>query len=182
MNINRRTVLLGLSAAGVGAGAAFGSGAFTSVTADRAVQVDVTSDDAGLITITGDYVTYTADGVAEFGITDADLANAQGLNPEATTTFEDVLTLSIEDAGNQPGGTQYTVMFKDSNNLTTDGLQFTVNTANSDGTVITDSNYPLEVQDVEEGQSVVLDIEIDSTGDASGDSLSGDLGIDVQKQ
>lgn len=182
MKMNRRTVLLGLSAAGVGAGAAFGSGAFTSVTADRAVQVNVTSDDAGLITITGEYVTYTADGVAEFGITDADLANAQGLNPEAATTFEDVLTLGIADTGNQAGGTQYTVIFNDTSSLTTDGLQFTVNTALSDGTVISGSSYPLEVQDIEETQSVVLDIEIDSIGDASGDTLSGQLGIDVQKQ
>jgi hypothetical protein len=57
-----------------------------------------------------------------------------------------------------------------------------VNSAASDGTVVNGSSYPLEVQDVSEGQSVELDVEIDSIGDADGDSLSGQLGIDVQIQ
>jgi hypothetical protein len=185
MELNRRTMLLGLSAAGVGAGAAFGSGAFTSVSADRSVNVNVTSDDSGLIQITGDYIINNDgnnnDGVAEFAITNSELDNAEGLNPEATTVFEQVMQVKIADSGNQSGA-QYTITFSDASSLATEGIDFTVNSPSSDGTVTNGSGYPLEVQDVGETELVVLDVEIDTTGDTAGDTLSGQLGIGVQIQ
>lgn len=50
MKLNRRSVLGAIGLVGVGTGAAFGSGAFTSTTAERAVEVNVFGglDDDGL--------------------------------------------------------------------------------------------------------------------------------------
>ena len=47
MKMNRRSVLGAIGLVGVGTGAAFGSGAFTSTTAERAVEVNVFGADAG---------------------------------------------------------------------------------------------------------------------------------------
>ncbi|MYL17491.1 hypothetical protein GLW36_12665 [Halorubrum terrestre] len=47
MKLNRRSVLGAIGLVGVGTGAAFGSGAFTSTTAERAVEVNVFGADAG---------------------------------------------------------------------------------------------------------------------------------------
>lgn len=49
MKLNRRSVLGAIGLVGVGTGAAFGSGAFTSTTAERAVEVNVFGADAGPI-------------------------------------------------------------------------------------------------------------------------------------
>lgn len=45
MKMNRRNVLAGLGALGIGGGALLGSGAFTSVEAERDVEVNVVADD-----------------------------------------------------------------------------------------------------------------------------------------
>ena len=49
MKLNRRSVLGAIGLVGVGTGAAFGSGAFTSTTAERAVEVNVFGADAGTV-------------------------------------------------------------------------------------------------------------------------------------
>ena len=49
MDMNRRTVLLGLGATGIGTGALFGSGAFTSVQASRDFTVEVAGDEAAAL-------------------------------------------------------------------------------------------------------------------------------------
>lgn len=46
MKLNRRSVLGAIGMIGVGTGAAFGSGAFTSTTAERAVEVNILGGDA----------------------------------------------------------------------------------------------------------------------------------------
>ena len=47
MKLNRRSVLGAIGTIGVGTGAAFGSGAFTTVSAERAVEVNVLGNDYG---------------------------------------------------------------------------------------------------------------------------------------
>jgi hypothetical protein len=48
MKLNRRSVLGAIGTIGIGTGAAFGSGAFSQVTAERAVQVNVLGGEDGL--------------------------------------------------------------------------------------------------------------------------------------
>lgn len=179
MRINRRNVLIGLGAAGVTGGIAFGTGAFTSVDADRDLEVQVTTDnpdDDPLISIFGRFVEYD-DGIAEFVIEDGTLDNAQGLNPDAVTTFEDVLRLRIEDGSKGP----YDVTFDDADNLVSEGLHFSPNDATA-GDPADNSGYPVEIEAVGVGEEVVLDIEIDSDEGDVNETLEGELHIEIESQ
>lgn len=87
MDMNRRNVLIGLGTAAVGTGAAFGSGAFTQVEADRTVSVGVADDSnahvglvpnadvAGAVTTSG--------GDLEIKL-DSSLGNGNGVNRNAS--------------------------------------------------------------------------------------------------
>ncbi|GAB3036851.1 hypothetical protein GCM10025298_27900 [Natronobiforma cellulositropha] len=77
----------------LGGGAALGSGAFSSVTAERSVTVHVEEDDAGALiglVPNGDsaYVRTDSDGVFEI-----DLASLGDINVDATVTITDAFTL-----------------------------------------------------------------------------------------
>lgn len=77
MKINRRKTLLGISALGFGGGAVFGSGAFTQMTADRDITVEVDADSDALLRLEDN----TADDDGDFpgggtsSITDEGLPN-----------------------------------------------------------------------------------------------------------
>lgn len=87
MDMNRRNVLIGLGTAAVGTGAAFGSGAFTQVEAERSVNVEVANDSnahvglvpnadvAGAVTTSG--------GDLEIKL-DSSLGNGNGVNRNAS--------------------------------------------------------------------------------------------------
>lgn len=49
MDMNRRNVLIGVGAAAVGSGIVFGSGAFTQVSADRDITIEVDDDSQALL-------------------------------------------------------------------------------------------------------------------------------------
>lgn len=89
MKLNRRNVLIGLGTIAAGGGAALGTGAFSSVEADRNVSISTAGDDAALLglEITNDTLSGDADDTIEFDI-------ESQLNLDATTTFEDALTIS----------------------------------------------------------------------------------------
>jgi len=76
MKLNRRSVLGAIGLVGVGTGAAFGSGAFTSTTANRAVEVNILGGgayDSGSGVIEG------ADGTAEDNIA-TEITNTVGID------------------------------------------------------------------------------------------------------
>ena len=181
MKFNRRDVLLGLGAAGVAGGVAFGSGAFTTVEADRDVSVAVGSDEedgGGLISIFGRFVEYE-DGIAEINIP-SDVLGAEGLNPDAETTLEEVATIRLEGGNQDP----YTVTLddadeEDAEGLTGDGLQFEINDG-SDGTTEEGDAYALEVANIEPGNEVVLDIVITTDEGDEHSTLDGELNIKVE--
>lgn len=81
------------------------SGAFTSVTAERTVTVDIAGDSAALLglspnsTANGAYASNTTDGELTLQFTDANLDSAAGLNPNATTFFGSVF--DVQNNGNQ---------------------------------------------------------------------------------
>lgn len=93
MKMNRRSVLIGLGAAGIGTGAIFGSGAFTNVEADREATFEVTNDGSALLGLSGDgqYVEETDSGTAGEDIIEF---NFSDLNDDAKSTFEGVLTVT----------------------------------------------------------------------------------------
>ncbi|GAB6879946.1 hypothetical protein JCM17823_22200 [Halorubrum gandharaense] len=91
MNLNRRNVLAGLGAAAVGTGAAFGSGAFTSVEAEREVTVDVAEDAEAQVGLNAD------DDDDVEGVSNSQLAiNLDDVNPESTVRLGEVDDTSDE--------------------------------------------------------------------------------------
>ena len=101
--MQRRKFILAAGSTAIGASAVIGSGAFTSVEADRDINVDVVGDDSAFLQIepantsngdayaeqTGDTVELNFDGAAN-----TPQGNATGINERAFTRFEDVITVS----------------------------------------------------------------------------------------
>ena len=93
MSMNRRNVLVGLGTIVAGGGAALGTGAFSSVSADRTVGVSVADDSDALLSLD---LTETYNGISD-GNESADNAieiSIDSLNENATTTFDSVLEIS----------------------------------------------------------------------------------------
>lgn len=96
----RRTVLLGAGALVGGSGALLGTGAFTTVTAGRTVEVETTTDAAALVALTAiddsanstEYTTVTDDGLLTVAI--------PNLNLNAVTHIDRVF--QVRNNGTQP--------------------------------------------------------------------------------
>lgn len=90
MKSNRRSVLVGLGALTVGGGAVFGTGAFSSIEADRSVTVNIDGDSAGLLALNPDGdgansdVVQLVNGLLEINF-DAAASGSQGVNLDAST-------------------------------------------------------------------------------------------------
>ncbi|MHC3437559.1 hypothetical protein ACYJ1Y_05500 [Natrialbaceae archaeon A-gly3] len=103
MTMNRRNVLIGLGTIVAGGGAALGTGAFSTVEAERDVSVEVADDADAFLSIevhedrdTGDgFVVENSDGqrtIVEFDFSgDTD---DEGLNDEARTDFHNLVTIT----------------------------------------------------------------------------------------
>lgn len=88
MRLNRRTVLMGLGAVGVGTGGVFSSGAFSQIEADRQVEINLTDDASGII---GLVANSTLDGISNTG-------SAQ--NNQLEVSLSDVNVNSTVEFGN----------------------------------------------------------------------------------
>jgi hypothetical protein len=103
--MNRRKLLMAISAVGVGGVAASGTGAFTSASAGRNLDVTVAGDAAGYLSLagTGPNDEYIDDSDDEFAIDLTDdnttSGNGQALNPDSVTTIEDLF--EIRNQGTQ---------------------------------------------------------------------------------
>ena len=100
MTQNRRTVLLGIGAAGLGGGAVFGSGAFTQSQADRESALIVSNDDEALLAMEpGDGTGSSVEQVERQGNNEqielefGELHGA-GVNVDGVTLFRDVLEVT----------------------------------------------------------------------------------------
>jgi hypothetical protein len=105
--MERRKFLLGAGSAAVGTSAVVGSGAFTSVSAERTIDVSVAGDDSAFLAVepadtpngdayaeqTGDTVELNFDGTADF--TDVSgTGGGSGINDRALVEFANVLTIT----------------------------------------------------------------------------------------
>jgi len=108
MRTNRKNVLISLGLIVAISGAALGSGAFTSVEADRGVSVNTAGDADAFLAITpgdgyGDsgYISDDSDGAMTFDLGDSSnntVAGGQGFNQNATTNITNLIQL--ENQGN----------------------------------------------------------------------------------
>jgi len=100
---NRRKFIAGLGALATGSAAAMGTGAFTSVSANRGITVDTADDSGAFLAIEADstpnaneYVNTSGGTVSlDFSNTDdTDMGNGTGVNKNATTIFDDLLNIT----------------------------------------------------------------------------------------
>ena len=126
MAMNRRNVLIGLGAVAAGGGAALGTGAFSSVEADRQVSVTLAGDSAALLGLQVNDGNFN--GLSDGGTSgtngkttiDIDLSN---INDDAVTTFDGALTVDN-------GGANSVSLSFDTTDLT--GITFTPASSNLD--------------------------------------------------
>lgn len=96
--MNRRNVLVGLGTIVAGGGAALGTGAFTSVEADRTVTVQTTGDASAFLSLSpardgGEYVNDSDDAI-EIVLNGSSSADGSGLNENAVSRFENLVTVA----------------------------------------------------------------------------------------
>jgi len=167
MPTNRRNVLIGLGASATAVGGIFGSGAFTSVEAERTVALETTGDASGLVTFVGsdeeiiqnESVGSTPNNVIQF--------NQTALNEVATTTYSSVLTVTnngSEAVGLSVDDSQGT----DPNDLVGSALDV----QDSNGDSIVDSGngnaaINLSADGGSETLSIIIDLQNNSTADLS---------------
>jgi hypothetical protein len=91
---NRRKFLAGLGALASGSAAAVGTGAFTSVQAQRAVDVSVATDANSYLSLqaTGDRATTDSNNQLKIDLASSN-NGSQGLNPDARSAFTDIFTI-----------------------------------------------------------------------------------------
>lgn len=102
--MKRRTVLSGLGASAATGGIVFGTGAFTSITADRTATIEVASEDEALLAMfpsegpNAEYATQDEDNRNEIGLSFDDEQNG-GLGQNSTYAFGNVFI--VENRGTQ---------------------------------------------------------------------------------
>ncbi|WP_080510381.1 hypothetical protein [Halorubrum coriense] len=165
--MRRRALLAGIGLSSVGVGAAFGSGAFTTVSANRTVDLSVENDADARIGFgpgTG------ASGVIETS-TDDDSADVitfsqSDLNEQAKTLFEDALTVTNNGESGDPAVEIYVKEVSNVGTESSDALDFQTAT---DNTSIVGSTNADEL--ATDGGSVSLDIVVDLRNGANKTAL-----------
>lgn len=194
MSMNRRNVLVGLGTIVAGGGAALGTGAFSSVSADRTVSIQVSDDTDALLAIEVNE-NYAGDNdVAEIDLTE--FTEAEGLNINATTTFDGMVAITNQGTNNVgiTGLSDSEITISDDGNDVT--LDFTVNDNHAeidesnfeDGgpahTNISGEDLSGDDNNLASGaeESVVYDVTITTDGDISdGESVSEDITIEANE-
>jgi hypothetical protein len=184
--MERRKFLIGAGSLAAGGAAALGSGAFTSVQADRSVDVTVAGDANAFLGLepssgaNGNYAT-TEDGKLAIQLDGSDnTPEGNGVNNNAETIIKDVFRMRNQ-------GTQRVYVYIED---TSDQVTFKLSRATSEKW-INDSPVstltPNEVVDVEGSENAILidpglevkiHIEIDTTDESTPDTLlDGDITI-----
>jgi hypothetical protein len=118
--VRRRRVLTALGTAAAGGSAVLGTGAFTSVEADRSVDVSAADDTDALLALRpadgpNSALAETIDGTLSLDLSAAD--GGPGVNPDALTVFDDVFTVTnrgtdaVELTGEKSGSHPDAVVF-----------------------------------------------------------------------
>jgi len=158
--MNRRNALLGLGAIATGGGALFGSGAFSTVEAERNVSISAADDNNANLQFSVD------DGSSAIATSSGDTIaiDGQNLNLEAVTTVNQVLTITVSSAANGSydldilgdfGGSSVTLADGNADKSASGAdMQFVANDGASSGTADGSGGYT----GVSAGSSVVYDI------------------------
>jgi hypothetical protein len=129
--MKRRNVLLGLGTAAAGSGMVFGSGAFTQVSAERTISIEVDDDNNSSVGIEsgaapqGGFadISETSNGAIEFNL------GSETFNTDATVTVGESVSSSSLDSS--PAAEQVAFVIRDDSNFTDDtddalGVEFSI--------------------------------------------------------
>ncbi|MFA9502060.1 hypothetical protein ACERIM_04685 [Natrinema sp. H-ect1] len=168
MRMNRRNVLVGLGTIVAGGGAALGTGAFSSVSADRTVNVTTAGDSSALLAIQVDSSYAGSGDQAQINLNSP--GNSDGLNSNATTTFNAVIALTNQ------GTDEVTISPPNPDLSSTSGLDSMSFSVNSGYDVNGNGNFESGAADttssstnetLSQGETVVYDMTI-TTGSTIG--------------
>lgn len=185
--MKRRTVILGLGALVTSGGLAAGTGAFTSVEADRDITVDVADDVDALLGLDPDSLDNSAYATESDGIVGIDITpsadsgfDGEGVSPFALTEIEEVIEVTNQ-------GTQEVAVTVESSSPSLADLdgEFELFATSLDGGTRVNLRAGTEIKDLQvigPGQSFALGFEVDATGkdDEELSSLEDDItGLNV---
>ncbi|OAQ51922.1 hypothetical protein HTG_14820 [Natrinema mahii] len=185
MKMNRRNVLVGLGTIVAGGGAALGTGAFSSVEADREVTVNTAGDGSAFLTLNGDGE-YVEDDSSDTLTIDLG-AGDNGFNEDARTVVEGV----VEATNNAADGNGITVGFDDGS----DSLTSTTEIEFGDGsdsqnavakvTLYWGTEGSKSTQDLSDGDTAKMGAIIDTRDNSNGagsDGQTTDVTIRAEQQ
>ncbi|MFC4408605.1 DUF1102 domain-containing protein [Haloarchaeobius iranensis] len=167
--MERRKFIAGVGSLAAGGAAALGTGAFTSVSATRNIDVEVADDASAYLRLEGtggansEYVTDDGNGgtlAINLDSNNATGAGGDGVNPDAVTQIDDLFV--IENQGTQ----EVDVSLSKSGDNSGLVKFYTDSNAYDDGTSIGSGNNPVTLST---GSSVTVSIEIDTEGESVGD-------------
>ncbi|WP_435552326.1 hypothetical protein [Natrinema sp. CGMCC1.2065] len=205
MRMNRRNVLVGLGTIVAGGGAALGTGAFSTVEADRTVNVSTATDSEALLAIevAAGHGTAT-DGEASINLDNP--GNSSGLNVEARTRYNAILALtnqgsdpvsiSLDSASIADGtinGESIDSTTTESVSSNTVGIDLIADESYSDGDLegrFNDSStaddgsgstgtVATNVSEVSQGETAVFDIVIELRGSGISDGSTFDIDLTI---
>lgn len=187
MAISRRNILVTLGALVGGGGALVSTGAFTTVSAERTVDVSTAGDASAFLSMTGDgnYVTDNSDD----GTLTIDLGGPEdtGFNQEALTTIDGVVTITnnaADDSSATIGVSTESVEGAEANGSASLRIQ---NGDDEDVAIVTfyvgeteaNSINDGSAQTVDAGESAELDVEIDTRQDTIDESDAETGGLTI---
>ena len=144
---NRRSVLIGMGGLVAAGGAALGTGAFTTVTAERTVSVETAGDGSAFLALAparddDNFVTAPSDGTIEINLdgTDSQTGSNGGLNQNAETVFRNLVTITNNGTQEITSLTLTMAVSSASNVVADDTFEFTVSPSDGNSNQGTVSN------------------------------------------
>jgi hypothetical protein len=175
MSLNRRKVLLGISGVAGGSGLIVGTGAFTTVQANRTASVDVAGDASAFLSLmshsgpNGVYADGETGGMLQINLDGTGISNANGLNANAITTIDNIV--AIMNRGTQDvtsltftidvSGTSDDIAHENAIAITTDGA--IINEGSNNGQDLLEPSSGSAVTDdvLSPGETVPFGLELD---------------------
>jgi len=192
MALSRRNILVALGAVVGGGGALVGTGAFSTVAAERTVDVTTAGDDNALLSLSSDsaYLASQSGNTLTIDLTGG--SGASGFNENAITTISDIVTIT-NNATTSAENTSTTVGVS-SESPGTDGLSgsgsvtLTINVGTSNSPRYADVTFAVTGSDdssygsgstvsLDSGESAYLDVKIDTTVSPSSPTTDDTLTI-----
>lgn len=149
--MNRRNVIVGLGAIVAGGGAALGTGAFSSVEAERSVSISTEGDGAALLQLE---INEDIAGISDDGEDDVIGFEFEEINRDATTTFDGALT--VANAGSENVEFSVSEISEDDSDRIT--FEYGDDDLSDDNTVTLDANGTLDSEEAED-IDIVLNLE-----------------------